>query len=105
VPNFAEHIKTALRENDDFDNVEAVKILAPMPDLFRGPDKRNTETLLSYIGQKITLDLALVLLNYEYDNGYGTQDCHNIYIWTKDKVYFIHEYDGATWLGYVDRNP
>ena len=101
MANFAEYIKTTLRENNDFDNVEAVKILAPM----YGLDKRDTDTLRAYIGQKITLDLALVLLNYNYDNDYGTQDCHNIYIWTKDKVYYVHEYDGATWLEYVDRNP
>ena len=105
MANFAEHIRTTLCENDDFNNVEAVKILSTMDSAYLGPDKRDTDTLRSYIGQKITLDLALVLLNYEYDAGFGGQDCHNIYIWTKDKVYFVHEYDGATWLEYVDRNP
>jgi hypothetical protein len=44
-------------------------------------------------------------LNYNYDAGYGGQDCHNVYIWTADRVYFIHEYDGSTHLTYVPRHP
>ena len=28
-----------------------------------------------------------------------------VYIWTKDWIYFLHEYDGQIWLVRVPRNP
>ncbi len=48
---------------------------------------------------------ALKKLNVDYDNGYGGADCFPIYAWTKSRVFFIHEYDGATGLNWVPRNP
>ena len=44
-------------------------------------------------------------LNYEYDAGYGSQDCHDITAWTENRVLFVHEYDGSTYIRTVDRNP
>lgn len=44
-------------------------------------------------------------LNYEYYCGYGSQDCHNIYVWTRDRIYLIHEYDGSTSIISVPRHP
>ena len=44
-------------------------------------------------------------LDYEYDRGYGSMDCHNIVAWTATKVIYIHEYDGSTTVVYLDRNP
>lgn len=48
---------------------------------------------------------GLALLDYEYDNGYGGADCRPFFAWTKSKVYFVEEYDGATDLAWVPRNP
>lgn len=45
------------------------------------------------------------LLDYEYDSGYGSMDCHNITAWTATKVIYINEYDGSTSICYLPRNP
>ena len=48
---------------------------------------------------------ALRKLDQEFDNGFGGEDCFPIYAWTKSRVFFIGEYDGATGLNWVPRNP
>lgn len=44
-------------------------------------------------------------LNYEYENGWGTRECHPIYIYTNTYIYFIREYDGSTAIHRIPRNP
>jgi hypothetical protein len=41
----------------------------------------------------------------EYDSGYGGADCYPLYAWTRSRVFFVAEYDGATGLSYVPRDP
>lgn len=53
----------------------------------------------------LTVEQALPLLNYNYYDGYGSQDCHNVYVYTATRVIYVHEYDGSTWLESVPRNP
>lgn len=53
----------------------------------------------------LTVDAALAKLDVDHDSGYGAPDCFPIWAWTKDRVYFIAEYDGATGLAWVPRNP
>ena len=53
----------------------------------------------------LTWEEARPHLDYEYDNGYGSQDCHSVHIWTPTRVIYVQEYDGATWLDTLPRNP
>lgn len=53
----------------------------------------------------VSWEEAAPILDYDYDADFGTQDCHNVYIWTPTRVIFVHEYDGRTWLRSVPRNP
>lgn len=48
---------------------------------------------------------GLKKLDQEYDSGYGGADCFPMYAWTQSFVYLIGEYDGATGLHSVPRNP
>lgn len=48
---------------------------------------------------------ALAKLDLPFDAGFGGADCFPVYAWTKSRVFFIHEYDGATGLHWVPRNP
>ena len=59
----------------------------------------------SLIGKLISLEEALVALDYKYNAGFGTQDCHDIYMWSADFVYYVQEYDGSTSIECVPRNP
>lgn len=48
---------------------------------------------------------GLAKLDVEFDSGFGGADCFPMFAWTENRVYFIHEYDGATSLAWVPRNP
>jgi hypothetical protein len=56
-------------------------------------------------GRPISWAEARPYLDYTYDNGFGGQDCHSFTAWTASRVLFVHEYDGATGVVYVPRNP
>lgn len=56
-------------------------------------------------GKLVAWEDARPVLDYEYDNGYGGADCHAVYAWTETQVLFVHEYDGATAVQQVPRNP
>lgn len=58
-----------------------------------------------HINKQLQPEVALELLNYEYNSGFGSMDCHDILIYTAEHVYFIHEYDGSTEIRSVPRNP
>ena len=50
-------------------------------------------------------DEGLSILDVEYDSGFGGADCFPMYAWSASWVYFIDEYDGATGVNYIPRNP
>jgi len=50
-------------------------------------------------------EVGLAVLDEEFHCGHGGADCRPMFAWTATKVYFIHEYDGATTLVWVPRNP
>lgn len=58
-----------------------------------------------YLNKQLTWEQAAPLLDYEYNSGYGSMDCHNIYFWTAQSVGYIHEYDGSTSVELIPRNP
>ena len=53
----------------------------------------------------LSVEEGLALLDKDYNNGYGGADCRPFYAWTQSRVYLVHEYDGATGLGWVPRHP
>ena len=57
--------------------------------------------------ENVILDVptALAKLDLDFDSGFGGADCFPIVAWTKSRVFFIQEYDGATSLGWLPRNP
>lgn len=48
---------------------------------------------------------ARAALDYEYDDGYGSAECHAITAWTENYVVFVSTYDGSTAVCRVPRNP
>jgi len=45
------------------------------------------------------------MLAYTYNAGYGTLECHPVYIWTADFLYYIFECNGSTNIHRMPRNP
>jgi len=56
-------------------------------------------------GVLLSVEEALALLDEDYSDGYGGADCRPFYAWTATKVWFVGEYDGATWLAWTPRHP
>jgi hypothetical protein len=56
-------------------------------------------------GKILTAEEATPMLDYEYDSGYGAPDCHAINVYTPTRVIYCAQYDGATWLESIMRNP
>jgi len=44
-------------------------------------------------------------LNVMFDNGFGCTEGITFTVWTKNRVYFPSEYDGAEGVASVSRNP
>lgn len=53
----------------------------------------------------LTWEEALPWIDYDFDSGYGAPSCNAIHAWTASKVMFVSQYDGATKIHSVPRNP
>lgn len=84
---FAEEIERAA---GGAENIEAIAISNSRRDYYEG------NRLMSWAEARNEL-------NYNYDTGYGSQDCHSINVWTKERIYSIHE--GSTRIISVPRAP
>lgn len=56
-------------------------------------------------GKVLAWEEALPWIDYEFDCGYGAPSCNAIHAWTASKVLFVSQYDGATCINSVPRNP
>lgn len=99
MANFLDDLQQCIGD----DIIEAVDLGTPIEKYFE-EDPRNIAAA-PFMGKLLSWEEAKPLLNYEYDQGYGRVDCHMVTLWSKDWIYFIHEYDGATWPVSVPRNP
>jgi len=101
-PNFIEDILEAVDE----EAILAVVIQDTIyEDYYTYKDPRDTPSLIAAIGKVLTLEEAFPLLDYEYYDGFGSMDCHDVLVYTETKVFYIHEYDESTRLRSVPRNP
>jgi hypothetical protein len=57
------------------------------------------------VGKVLPWAEARALLDYEYDSGFGSANCHPVFAWTETKLLTITEYDGATGPAWFPRNP
>jgi len=53
----------------------------------------------------LSRDAGLAKVDQEYNNGFGGADCFPLWAWTESRVFFVAEYDGATGLNFVPRDP
>lgn len=56
-------------------------------------------------GKVVSWDEAKKYLDYEFDNGYGGENCHAVFAWTENWMIFISQYDGSTRCNTIPRNP
>ncbi len=96
---FADEIEEAARGEP----IEAI-VVASVGTSYRPADDRF-EQADALAGQVVSWEKMRPLLAYEYDSGYGSADCHAITAWTASRVIFVGEYDGATGMNWLPRNP
>ena len=59
----------------------------------------------SKFNKVLTWQEAEPLIDYPFDSSYGLPRCHAVTAWTKSRVIFISQYNGATSIEYAPRNP
>ena len=96
---FAEEIEEAA----EGEPIEAILIYRP-PYVPSSADDKLKRTDLPF-GMVLGWEQARHYLDYNYDRGFGTQECHSIIAWTASWVLYVDEYDGATSVGALPRNP
>jgi len=101
MSNFLRDIKAVI----DTDTIEAVNLGGKLATIVWPETSDPREAPDSYHGRLISWEEAQEVLNYEYDSGYGHMDCHDVTIWGKEYIYYIHEYDGSTCVHCMSRNP
>jgi hypothetical protein len=50
-------------------------------------------------------DAAEFFSSTKWSTSYGAPECPNCIVWTQEGIYFIVQYDGATWWERIPRNP
>ncbi|KKM99808.1 hypothetical protein LCGC14_1144250 [marine sediment metagenome] len=97
---FAEDIEEAVGK----ESIQAI-VIGKLGDHWEEPSYDSRNIPRSKCVLVLNWEEARPLLNYEYDDGFGGADCHAIYVWTRTRVFFVSEYDGATGIASVPRNP
>lgn len=106
MANFKQDILSALTANKETErDVVAVRITGELDTLWNEEEDPRNAKAAAHKGRLINWQDAAIALDYEYDAGYGSMDCHDVYVWTANYIYYVHEYDGATWVESIDRNP
>jgi hypothetical protein len=107
MPNF----KQAILRATEGELIESVVILNMLDDGFLrapriyGRDKRDTDALIASLNIPLSWEDAASLLDYEFNAGYGSMDCHDVIIYTNKSIHYVQEYDGSTWLQSIYKDP
>src|SRR5579864_4966419 len=69
--------------------------------------KRKTcQNIPAYPEKKVlSWEQALPYIQYEFSDGFGSEDCHPLFAWTENRVIAISCYDGSTSPFSIPRNP
>ncbi len=106
MSNFAQHIE----ETAGDEAIEAI-VIGPfgwgsdMDDTDAYGEERVERKAKPKRGVVLTWAEARPMLDYEYSTGYGAPECDAIWAWTPSRVLFVSQYDGATGLESMPRNP
>lgn len=95
-----ENFKQDLLDAVGNDTIECIIIIDG--EIYRDP-RRTIPVELTR--KPLAPEIALQFLDYNYDPGFGGVDCHDVLVYTADRVLYIHEYDGSTEFRSVPRNP
>ena len=102
MSNFLEDIQRTIRGDCDCEPIESV-VIANRMGYYNDEDSRTVPK--EFIGKPVCFGDVRDYFDYEYDTGYGGADCNAIYLYTRNFIVFVSEYDGATSVDCIPRNP
>lgn len=102
MSNFLKDIQRTIRQDCDCEPIESV-VIADRMDYYNDEDSRAVPK--EFIGKPFCFGDVRDYFDYEYDTGFGGADCNAIYLYTKSFIVFVSEYDGATSVSSIPRNP
>lgn len=100
MANLVKWITSEVNESD----IEAV-VIGEMGWGDYGDDPEHDRVAKEHQGKILNWNEAKEFLNYEFDDGFGAPECNAVYVWTNNKILLISQYDGATNLYSIPRNP
>lgn len=105
--NLFEDVLEAIQKAEDSElSIEAIVFTSMLEKpWFDGEADPREKLLPEQLNKPLNWEAARTILDYSYDTGYGSQDCHNFYLYTKKHIFYIHEYDGSTSVVWINRNP
>jgi hypothetical protein len=63
------------------------------------------QALQAFTGKLLDWEQAKALLDYEFITGFGTRGADPLYAWTRSRIIFVNNYDGACRISFLPRNP
>lgn len=46
-----------------------------------------------------------LMKGWSFNGGYGSPECYAVNVWTNQRLFWVTQYDGMTWLDSAPRNP
>ena len=80
------------------EEIKAIKLGA-----FERYDDNNLEPFWANTPELI--EQAMKMLDVEFDDGYGSENCRPVFVWTKTFLIVKACYDGSEWFVRLPRNP
>lgn len=87
--------------------IEAIVIGKPTQAILASPPVDVTWACQdeSNFNRVLTWQEAEPLVDYPFDSSYGLPRCHAVTAWTRDRIIFVSQYNGATSIEYAPRHP
>ena len=101
MSNFLGDIQETMREQCDSEPIESV-VVAKFDSYYEENFKSIPD---KFTGKPVCFGDVRHYFDYEYDDGFGGAESHAIYLYTKNFIVFVSEYDGSTSVSCIPRNP
>lgn len=46
-----------------------------------------------------------LMKGWSFNGGHGSPECHAVNVWTNQRLFWVTQYDGMTWIDSAPRNP
>jgi len=87
------------------ENIEAIVLGKPRKRVDQPANVPWNDWDETKLNKVLSWEEAEPLIDYNFDSSYGTPGCHAVTAWTKNRIIFVSQYNGATSIESAPRNP